>query len=66
MTVKEKLHKLIDEMHEDQAAVLLMDLEEHEPLSEEDRKEISAGLADAEAGRVFDEAEVLAEFGIHD
>ncbi|HMO96533.1 MAG TPA: hypothetical protein PKD27_10470 [Tepidiformaceae bacterium] len=28
MTVKERLHQLIDEMHEDQAAVLLLDLEE--------------------------------------
>lgn len=67
MTAKEKLKQLIDEMHEDQAFGLLEHLERPlPPLSAEDRASIARGLADSEAGEVFDEAEVLAEFGIDD
>ena len=66
MTAKDRLHQLIEEMHEDQAFGLLQDLETPAPLSEEDRKAIAEGLADSEAGRVFEESEVLAEFGIKD
>ncbi len=65
MTAKERLHQLIDEMHDDQAAVLLMDLE-RPPLSEADHEAIARGLADSEAGRTFSEQEVMAEFGIVD
>ena len=48
MSTKERLHQLIDEMNEDQAAVLLMDLE-REPglLSEDDRAAIDRGRAQA-------------------
>ncbi|MCC6960531.1 MAG: hypothetical protein IT301_11840 [Dehalococcoidia bacterium] len=65
MSTKERLHQLIDEMNEDQAAVLLMDLEwEPSPLSAEDREAIARGLADSEAGRTRPHAEVMKRFGL--
>ena len=46
MSSKERLHQLIDEMNDDQAAVLLLDLEEpREPLSTEDTASIKRGRA---------------------
>ncbi|MGE3075928.1 MAG: hypothetical protein AB7N24_08585 [Dehalococcoidia bacterium] len=52
MSTKERLHQLIDEMNEDQAAVLLMDLNEPMPrLSAEDVAAIDEGLSQLRAGQ---------------
>ncbi len=65
MTAKERLHQLIDEMHDDQAAVLLMDLEERHALSDEDRASIERGFADSKAGRTTPHAEIAAKYGLN-
>lgn len=60
MSVKEKLHRLIDEMNDDQAAVLLMDLETPPaPLTPEDRASIERGLQQARAGQLRTTEEVF-------
>lgn len=65
MSTKERLHKLIDEMNDDQAAVLLLDLEEPRPsLSEEDKASISRAFADSEAGRTRPHADVMRKYGL--
>lgn len=65
MTVKEKLHQLIDEMHEDQAFGLLEELERPlPPLSAEDRESIERGFADSKAGRTRSHESVAAKYGI--
>ena len=52
MSTKERLHQLIDEMNEDQAAVLLMDLDAvPPPLSESERAEIHAARESLRAGK---------------
>lgn len=52
MSTKERLHQLIDEMNDDQAAVLLMDLEEQRPaLTSAEREEIAAARAELRHGR---------------
>jgi predicted transcriptional regulator len=67
MTVKERLHRLIDEMHEDQAYGLLMDLEQPlPPLTAEDRASIERGFADSRAGRTKPHAEIVAKYGPKD
>ena len=60
MTVKEELHKLVDELPEDQADLarqLIEDLRnaadtDGEPLDSEARASLDRGLADIAAGRV--------------
>lgn len=60
MSVKEKLHRLIDEMNEDQAAVLLMDLETPPPpLTPEDRASIARGREQARSGQLRTTEEVF-------
>jgi hypothetical protein len=60
MSTKERLHQLIDEMNDDQAAVLLMDLEyEPRPLSPEDIESIERGRAQARAGQLRTTGEVF-------
>ena len=52
-------------MNEDQAAELLMNLEEPPPaLSEADKASITRAFADSEAGRVRPHAEVMRKYGI--
>jgi predicted transcriptional regulator len=55
-------------MSEDEAAhaydVLRSDLEESWPISEEERAAVERGLADARAGRLFDQEEVERELGL--
>ena len=52
MTAKERLHELIEEMHEDQAEVLLMDLERPmPPFTPEDVASIERGRAQARTGQ---------------
>lgn len=60
MSTKERLHRLIDEMNDDQAAVLLMDLEyEPGPLSPGDVESIDRGRAQARAGQLRTTEEVF-------
>ena len=65
MSTKERLHQIIDEMNDDQASVLLMDLEApRPPLTNEDREAIARGLADSEAGRTRPHADVMKKYGV--
>ncbi|NJD63792.1 MAG: hypothetical protein FIB00_00865 [Chloroflexi bacterium] len=51
MSTKERLHRLIDEMNDDQAAVLLMDLEEpRPPLTDEEREAIATARQELRSG----------------
>jgi len=60
MSSKERLHQLIDEMNDDQAAVLLLDIEEpREPLSTEDIGSIKRGRAQTRAGKLRTTDEVF-------
>ena len=66
MSTKERLHQLIDEMNDDQAAVLLEDLEwEPGPLSEEDIAAIEKGREQARAGLGIPHEEALKRLGIN-
>lgn len=61
MSTKERLHQLIDEMNEDQAAVLLLDLEQPNwRLTEEDRASVERGRAQAREGGSLSTEEVFA------
>lgn len=52
MSTKERLHQLIDEMNDDQAAVLLMDLEEpRPPLTDQEREAIANARQELRDGR---------------
>jgi hypothetical protein len=52
MSTKERLHQLIDEMNDDQAAVLLMDLEEpRPPLTDQEHDAIAAARQELRAGQ---------------
>ncbi len=68
MTAKEAVLELVRDMSEDEAAhaydVLRSDLEESWPISEEERAAVERGLADARAGRLFDQEEVERELGL--
>ncbi len=60
MSTKERLHQLIDEMNDDQAEVLLLDLAyEPGPLSPEDIESIERGRAQARAGQLRTTEEVF-------
>ena len=60
MSSKERLHQLIDEMNDDQAEVLLLDIEEpREPLSTEDIASIKRGRAQARARKLRTTDEVF-------
>ncbi len=49
---RERLHQLIDEMNDDQAAVLLMDLEEpRPPLTDQEREAIANARQELRDGR---------------
>ena len=62
MTAKERLHQLISEMNDDQAAVLLMDLEEPPPrLSDDERRAIGEARRELAAGRGIPNDEVMQE-----
>lgn len=52
MSSKERLHQLIDEMTDDQAAVLLMDLQEpRPPLTDQEREAIANARQELRDGR---------------
>lgn len=52
MSSKERLHQLIDEMNDDQAAVLLMDLQEpRPPLTDQEREAIANARQELRDGR---------------
>ena len=52
MSTKERLHQLIDEMNDDQAAVLLLDLEEpRPPLTDQERDAIVTARQELRAGQ---------------
>lgn len=60
MSAKARLHELIDEMNDDQAEVLLLDLAyEPGPLSPEDIESIERGRAQARAGQLRTTEEVF-------
>ncbi len=60
MSTKERLHALIDEMTEDQAAVLLMDLEqEPPPLTTAEESAIARARADLAAGKGIPHDELM-------
>lgn len=51
MSTKERLHQIIDEMNDDQASVLLMDLEEPiPPLTADERAAIDEGREELRSG----------------
>ena len=58
MMVKEELHRLVDELPEEQARQLLEELRyasaavDDEPLSKEDLASVERGMEDVRAGRV--------------
>jgi hypothetical protein len=65
MSAKERLHELIDGMHDDQAEVLLLELERPmPPLTPEDIASIERGRAELRAGKGIPHEEVLRRFGI--
>lgn len=65
MSTKERLHQIIDEMNDDQAAVLLMDLEDLRPrLSDEDRAAIEEGLKELRDGRGIPHEEAMRRLGL--
>lgn len=52
MSSKERLHQLIDEMTDDQAAVLLLDLQEpRPPLTDQEREAIANARQELRDGR---------------
>ena len=52
MSSKERLHQLIDEMNDDQAAVLLLDLQEpRPPLTDQEREAIANARQELRDGR---------------
>lgn len=51
MSTKERLHQLIDEMNDEQAAVLLMDLKEPPPLTDQERDAIVTARQELRAGQ---------------
>lgn len=60
MSTKEQLHQLIDEMNDDQAAYLLVELQQASPpLTEEDREAIARGRDQARRGTGRTTAEVF-------
>ena len=62
MSTKERLHQLIDEMNDDQAAVLLIDLEEpRPPLTATEREQIEVARAELREGKGIPLDEVLRE-----
>jgi hypothetical protein len=60
MSTKERLHQLVDEMNDDQAAVLLIELEdEPPPLSEAERAEIDLARGQLRAGEGIPHDELM-------
>ena len=67
MSPKARLHELIEQMNDDQAAVLLMELDlPYPPLTAEDIASIERGRADSRAGRTTPHEEVMHRFGLTD
>lgn len=66
MSTKERLHALIEEMNEDQAEMLLMNLEDAEPipLTAAERADIDKGRSELRAGLGIPHEEVLKRLGI--
>jgi predicted transcriptional regulator len=67
MSVKEELHRLVDNLPEDEAAHLLKDLREElddEPLTPQDLAAIQRGLDDVEAGRSITLTELKQKYGL--
>jgi hypothetical protein len=65
MSTKERLHEIIDEMDEDQAEGLLMELDRPSPpLSAEDIASIERGRAELRQGKGIPHEEVLRRLGI--
>lgn len=60
MSIKERLHQLIDEMNDDQANVLLIELEdESPPLSEAERRDIDLARRQLREGQGIPHDEVM-------
>jgi hypothetical protein len=65
VSVRERLHELIDQLSEDEVVALLFDLESPPPpLSDEDKASIARAFADSDAGRIKSHAEVMRKYGI--
>jgi predicted transcriptional regulator len=64
MTIKERLHKLVEKEPEDPMIVAFRDApEDDEPWSEEDEAAAAEGRADIAAGRTVSHEEMLRKYG---